>query len=127
MIPESHADIFDRLPVAHLATSDAAGRPQCTPVWIEREGSLLRLNTGRDRKKTRNMRANASVALSIPDPADPLRYVGVQGVVVEIDERTGDAHNRALHERYTGSADTPASDEVRVVVTIEMRRVWTMG
>jgi len=46
---------------AHLATLTKDGGPQVTPVWIDFDGSLIWINTAKDRIRTRTCGAiNAS-------------------------------------------------------------------
>ena len=80
-IPESHADILKKKAFANLATLNADGSPQVTPVWVDFDGKNVLINTARDRVKTRNLEREKRVALSIADPENPYRYVSFQGRV----------------------------------------------
>lgn len=86
VIPESHADILRKRSFAHVATANAAGVPQVTPVWVDYDGEYVLINTAKGRKKDRNLRANPHVAISVLDPDNPYRYLGLQGEVVEVTE-----------------------------------------
>lgn len=126
-IPESHADLLQKKAYAHVATVDADGTPQVTPVWVEYDGENLLINSVRGRKKDRNMRARPQVALSIQDPDNPYRYLGVQGEVAEITEEGAADHIHKLSRKY-GGRDYPLSPgEIRVIYKIRPKRVWTMG
>jgi PPOX class probable F420-dependent enzyme len=127
-IPESFKDLFQKKAFAHLATVMPDGRPQVTPVWFDVDGELIRVNSARGRVKDRNMRRNAKVALSILDPDNPYRYLGILGDVVEVTEQGADAHIDALARKYIGQ-DYPFRQpgEARVIYKIRPQRVSSMG
>ncbi len=127
-IPESHRDIFAKRSFAHVATVDADGMPQVTPVWIDYDGHYLLVNSQEGRKKDRNLRARGQVAMSILDPDDPYRYIGIQGKVVEITTDGAEAHIHQLSRKYNGyDYRNLRPGDVRVIYKIEPTRVWTMG
>ncbi len=129
IIPEQYLDLLtEKLTFAHLATVSEAGMPQVTPVWFEYDGHHIRINSSRGRRKDRNMRANPRVALSIQDPDNPYRYLGIQGQVVAITEEGAVEHIHRLARKYIGR-DYPwlQEGEVRVIYAIEPRRAWGQG
>lgn len=126
-IPDSHADILRKKSFAHVATVDADGMPQVTPVWVDYDGEYILINSAKGRKKDRNMRARGDVALSIQDPDNPYRYLGVQGKIEEITEEGAAAHIHKLSRKYGGRDYPLPPDEVRMIYKIRPTRVWTMG
>ncbi len=124
-----YRDIFDKKAFAHLATVGPGGAPQVTPVWVDFDGTHVRINTARGRVKDRNLQRNPRVSLSAQDPDNPYRYVQVQGRVVEMTEQGADAHIDALARKYLGQDRYPfrAPGEVRVLVKIRPERVQGMG
>lgn len=128
-IPETHRDLFETRAFAHVATVMPDGGPQVTPMWVDYDGTYVLVNSARGRQKDRNMRARPRVALSIQDPDNPYRYVAVRGPVVKITEEGADAHIDKLAKKYRGVKQYPnrRPGEVRVIYTIEPRRVATMG
>jgi PPOX class probable F420-dependent enzyme len=128
-IPAGYRDLFDKKGFAHLATVAADGTPQSTPVWVDFDGTHVRINTARGRIKDKNLQANPRVALSILDPDNPYRYIQVRGRVTEMTERGADAHIDALAKKYLGQDTYPhrRPGEVRVTVKIVPERVQTMG
>jgi PPOX class probable F420-dependent enzyme len=112
-----------------VATVNADGTPQVTPVWVDYDGTHVRFNTAKGRVKDRNLRRNPAVALTVVDPDNPYRYLQVKGRVAEITEAGADAHIDALAKKYTGQ-DRYAHrqpGEVRVIYKIAPERVQTMG
>ena len=129
-IPEAFNDLLTKKKAfANLATINADGTPQVTPVWFDWDGSRLRINTAKGRVKDKNLRRTPTVAVSIMDPDNPYRYVQVKGRVADVTESGADAHIDALAKKYTGQ-DRYANrkpGEVRVTFTITPDRVQTMG
>ena len=130
VIPEAFNDLLTKKKAfANLATVNADGTPQVTPVWFDWDGSRLRVNTAKGRVKDKNLRRTPAVALTIMDPDNPYRYIQVKGRVANVTESGADAHIDALSKKYTGqdryAKRTPG--EVRVIFTITPDRVQTMG
>jgi PPOX class probable F420-dependent enzyme len=130
-IPASHADLLQttKPAFAQLATVNADGTPQVTPVWVDYDGTHVLVNTARGRVKTRNLERNPRVALAISDPENPYRYVGIQGRVVEMTEKGGDAHIDKMAKKYLNKDSYPFRQpgEVRVIVKIAPDKVHTNG
>jgi len=128
-IPASHADLLTKPAFANLATLNPDGSPQVTPVWVDFDGSHVIVNTARGRVKAKNLAREPRVALSIADPENPYRYLGIQGRVVEMTEQGGDAHIDKMAKKYLGKDSYPfrKAGEVRIVVKIEPDRVHTNG
>lgn len=129
-IPEAYSDLVTtKKAFANLATLNADGTPQVTPVWFDWDGNRLRINTARGRLKDKNLRRTPAVALSIMDPDNPYRYVQVKGRIASVTESGADAHIDSLSKKYLGQDRYPyrKPGEVRVIFTITPDRVQTMG
>jgi PPOX class probable F420-dependent enzyme len=128
-IPASHADLLKKVAFANLATLNADGSPQVTPVWVDFDGTHVIVNTAKGRVKTKNLARNPRVALSIGDPENPYRYLGIQGRVTEMTETGGDAHIDKMAKKYLGKDTYPFRQpgEVRVIVKIAPDKVHTNG
>src|SRR5438552_10461857 len=92
-IPASHADLLQmqKPAFAQLATLNADGSPHVTPVWVDFDGTHVLVNTARGRVKHRNLERNPRVALSIAEPENPYRDLGIQGRVTEMTDAGADA------------------------------------
>jgi len=128
-IPDKYKDLFHKVALAHLATLMPDGRPQVTPVWVDLDGSHIRVNSAKGRVKDKNMRRNKRVALSIADPDNPCRYLAVQGEVVDVTEEGADDHINKLAKKYLGKDQYPFRQpgEVRVTYKIRPDRVTQSG
>ncbi len=128
-IPEAYLDILGKRAFAHLATLMPDGSPQVSPVWVDREGSQVIINSAKGRVKDRNIERDARVAVSITDPDNPYRSLMIRGRVVETRTEGADAHIDAMAKKYMDLAEYPyrAPGEVRVVYVIAPDRVSVMG
>jgi len=127
--PDQYKDLLKKKAFASLATINADGTPQVTPVWFDYDGAHVRFNTAKGRVKDKNLRRNPAVALAIQDPDGPYRYVQIKGWVAEVTEAGADAHIDALAKKYMGQDTYPnrRPGEVRVIFKIAPERVQTMG
>ena len=129
-IPQSHVPLLtEKKAFAHLATLMPDGSPQVTPVWVDFDGRHVLVNSARGRVKDKNMELNRDVALSVQDPENPYRYLGVRGKVVEITEQGADEHIDKLAKKYLGRDSYPGrrSGEVRRIYKIEPLTVHANG
>jgi PPOX class probable F420-dependent enzyme len=128
-IPEAFKDLLQKKAFAHIATVNADGTPQVTPVWVDYDGSHIRFNTAKGRVKDKNLRRSPVVAMAIMDPDNPYRYLQVKGRIVDVTEAGADAHIDALAKKYLGQDKYPGRKpgEVRVMYKISPERVQTMG
>ncbi len=122
-IPDNVREILDRNPIVHLATLNEDGSPQLTPIWLERDGDLLRFSTAQGRAKLRNLQRDPRLALSFVHPEDASDGYSIRGRAVTIEPRGWDLIDR-LARRYQGSNGFPRIEGmVRVDVDIEVDRV----
>jgi PPOX class probable F420-dependent enzyme len=104
-IPETHADLIDEAYCVALTTVMPNGQPQTTPVWCNREGDFVMINTMRGFRKEKNMRINPKVALLAYDPGNPLRNIEIRGTAVEMTENGAMKHLDELTQLYLKKAD----------------------
>ena len=129
-IPQTHTDLLTtKTAFASLATLNTDGSPQVTPVWVDFDGTHVIINTAKGRVKARNLEREPRVAVSISDPENPYRYLGIQGRVVGMTEAGGDAHIDKMAKKYLGKDTYPWRNpsEKRVIVTIKPEKVHVMG
>lgn len=130
-IPGSHRELLTGAIHGVLATMLPDGQPQCSVVWVDYDGTHVRLNTTLERQKGRNMRANPQVSLLVIDPRDGSRWIEVRGRVIELRRAGAEAHADTLTRRYTGKQHfygdiypvEQRQREARVIVLIEPLKV----
>ena len=129
ILPARYLDLFEKKAFASLATVMPDGQPQVTPVWVDFDGTHLRVNSAKGRQKDLNMRARPQVALALIDPDNAYRYLEVRGRVVEITEDGADAHIDKLAKKYLGVDSYPLRNakEQRVIYKIAPEHFSAMG
>ena len=70
-------------------------------------GRNVLVNTAKGRVKTKNLEREPRVALTIVDPENPYRHLGIQGRVAEITESGADAHIDKMAKKYLGKDTYP--------------------
>ena len=110
--PETKAFLF-------LATVNAKGQPQVSPVWFDTDDGHILINTNEGRLKDRNMKSQNDVAMVIQDPQDPYRYLGIRGRVVSFTREGADEHINMLSMRYYNKPWTYREGQKRIIFKIQ--------
>jgi PPOX class probable F420-dependent enzyme len=121
--------LIDSKAFAHVATLNKDGSLQVSPVWIERDGDTVIINSEQKRKKVRNLKRDGRVALSIQNPDNAYEYVEIRGKVKEITTEGGFEGIDRLGKKYMGVDKYPNNlpRDVRVVIKIEAEHIAGMG
>lgn len=64
---------------AHLATLLPDGSPHVTPMWIDRDGDTILLNTALGRVKQKNVARDPRVSIDIADSNNPYDRIIIHG------------------------------------------------
>lgn len=107
VLTESAKELLREPVLAHIATIDADGRPNISPVWVDVDGDDVLFNTAEGRVKTKNLRSNPNVAVSVVDPQDPQRVVALRGKVAEMTHDGADEHIDFLAKKYLDADSYP--------------------
>jgi PPOX class probable F420-dependent enzyme len=105
-----------------VATLMPDGAPQMTQTWVDADDrGRIRINSVAGFQKVRNVERDPRVALNIADPADPSRYFGVRGRVVDVTADGAVEHIEALAQKYLGGPYPwyGGRDQQRLVLTVE--------
>ena len=120
-IPEDFRDLVDDNTKAflYLATINADGSPQVTPVWFDTDGERILINTNEGRVKDRNMKSRPRVAMTIQDPQDRYRYLGIRGEVESYTHEGADAHINKLSLKYDDKPWIIKPEQKRIIFKIK--------
>jgi PPOX class probable F420-dependent enzyme len=129
-LPSAARALLDGSVTATLACLNANGTIHQSPVWVDTDDGYILLNTVRGRVKDRNLRARPRLSLMFTDPADPYRWMSIQGqvagVIDEDDPQDGHAATEsinAMSAKYLGedtySLRDPHTLEVRALFRIQ--------
>ena len=102
----------------YLATIMPDGSPQVTPVWFSTDGDEVLINTNEGRAKDRNMKARPRVAMTIQDPKNQDRYLGIRGEVIGFTNEGADEHINRLSLKYYERPWKPRAGQRRIIYRI---------
>ena len=115
--------MLEKQVLVHVGIVLPDGTPHVSAMWVGLDGEDIILNTAEGRTKANVLRLGSAVALSVLDPENPYRNLGLRGRVVEVisEERGAGAGINRLAKKYLGVEEYPyrAPGERRVQF-----RVW---
>jgi PPOX class probable F420-dependent enzyme len=136
-LSDHHLKLLDEGIPATMATTNATGTVQLSPVWLLHDGDRLIVNSVRGRLKDKNLRARPQVTICVVDPDNQYHYISVQGRVSEVidedDPERGHEATRVIDEMaklYMGVDEYPLrapSGEVRSLFFITPDRLSTFN
>jgi PPOX class probable F420-dependent enzyme len=124
-LSESAIKLIDGKNFANVAFVMENGRPHVSPVWVDREGDLVLVNTAEGRVKSRYLKEGSKVALSIFNQQNPYEKVVITGRVVE-STKTGAFENiDKMAKKYLGAEKYPyhKPGDQRILVRIEPEHI----
>ena len=112
----------------NIATIMSDGSPQVTPVWINRDGDSILVNTAEGRTKQRNLLRDPRVALTIYDQENPYSMAMIRGTVVEQTTEGADEHIDSLAQKYMGKDKYPwrSPTEKRLILRVMPEKIFIM-
>ena len=119
-LPEKICKLIDDKNLAHFATLKKDGSPHVAPVWIDRDGDIILINTTSSRLKYKNVQNDKRVSLSITDYKDPYTWASIIGEVVELSSVDAETHIDKMSQKYLGIPKFPwkNSTEPRKMIKI---------
>lgn len=104
------------------------GSPHCTVVWVDVDDDGISYNTAWPRAKPRHVANDPRVSITVVDPADPYRWISVDGTATLVEEGANEQIDR-LAKKYTGRDAYPwhKPDETRVSIRIAPTRIESRG
>lgn len=120
--PEKYLDLLkpETKAILFLATVNADGTPQLSPVWFDSDENHILINTNEGRHKDRNMKARPNqITMVIQDPNNPYRYLGIKGKVVSSTTENADEHINMLSLRYDNEVWKYRAEQKRIIFKIE--------
>ena len=128
-LPESARALLGDRAYGHLVTTNPSGTPQTSMLWVDVEGDEVLINTSEGRAKTRNMRRDPRVLLSVQARDEPQQYLLIHGRVTAITAEGADEHIDMLSARFLGLDSYPYRQpgEQRLIVRIAADRLAGLG
>ncbi len=122
MFGEEAVEIIEGRNFAYVATVMPDGSPHISPVWIDRDGDMLLINTVPGRVKQRNVSRDPRVAISMIQEKSPYRHLFIRGRVIEQTEEGALDHINRLARKYLGK-EYPWNDRNRIILRIKPESV----
>ena len=120
--------LIDGKNLVSVATLMPDGSPQVAPVWVEREGDIVVINTTTTRQRYRNLKRDPRVALCVFDMDNIYSNVMIRGRASEITMVGAEEDIDRLSTKYNGRKYPGHSpEEPRVIIRITPERVAEWG
>jgi PPOX class probable F420-dependent enzyme len=128
-LPSDLVELLEQPSPCFVATVMPDGGPQLTQTWVDTDGDHVLINTVNGFQKLQNLEHDPRIALNIADPANTSRYFNLSGRVVATTTEGGTEHIERLAQKYLGGPYPwyGGKDQVRVIVTIEVDKVRSVG
>ena len=95
--------LFQFRNLAFLTTLSKDGSPHVTPVWAEMVGDLILINTFETSAKSKHIKNDKRIALSVVEQNNPFNMVSIKGRVIEQTTEGADDHLKRLAEKIPGN------------------------
>ena len=127
-LPKDVRELLDSPNYVHLSTLRADGSPRNWVVWVGLEGDNILICSTDCSWKSKDMRRDPRVALSVVDLANPYRMAVIQGRVVEVRNDEGCRYMDPISFKYTGDPfPSRGPDRVCFVIEVAKARQTTLG
>ncbi|BAN03737.1 TIGR03618 family F420-dependent PPOX class oxidoreductase [Ilumatobacter coccineus] len=119
-LPEAYFDLLDAPVNGLLATVMSSGAPQVSPVWFLRDGDEILVSSVGGRLRERHVSANPSVAFTVVDPRNLMRYIEIRGTMTVTADPTASTRDAVCrkHGFEDGTAfDKPGTPRITLRLT----------
>ena len=121
-LSEKQIELLRRPNLAIVGTIRPDGTPQLTPTWVDTDGEHVLVNTAEGRWKTRNLRRDPRISVTVVDRDDPYDWVSVTGTA-ELTHEGAEEHIHRLSHKYRGKDYDSPKEPQRILVRITPDRV----
>ena len=121
-LSEKQIELLRRPNLAIVGTIRRDGTPQLTPTWVDTDGEHVLVNTAEGRWKTRNLRRDPRISVTVVDRDDPYDWVSVTGTA-ELTHEGAEEHIHRLSHKYRGKDYDKPKDPQRILVRITPERI----
>ena len=86
--------------LAFISTLSRDGSPHITPMWADMEGDVILINTFESSAKSKNIKKDPRIAISVVESNNPYNMVSIKGTVIDQTTEGADEHLKKLAKRY---------------------------
>lgn len=127
-LPDEVRALLEAPNYVHLSTLRRDGTPRNWVVWVGLEGDHVLICSTDLSWKSKDMRRDPRVGLSVVDLEDPYRMASLQGRVVEVRPDEGCRYMDPISFKYTNRPfPSRGSDRVCFLIAIETAQQTTLG
>lgn len=127
-LTDRHREFLARPLFGVATTLRLDGSPHCTVVWVDVDEQGPSFNTALGRTKTRNLERDTRAALTVVDPADPFRWIAIDGPVTLTTEGADEQMDRLAMKYFGKPKYRPLQEgEQRVTVRLRPERITAIG
>jgi PPOX class probable F420-dependent enzyme len=94
--------LFQGRNLAFISTLSKDGSPHITPMWADMEGDVILINTFESSAKSKNIKKDPRIAISVVESNNPYSMVSIKGTVIDQTTEGADDHLKKLAKRYLG-------------------------
>lgn len=129
---EKYRDILlEKKAFAQVGITRKNGKPHVSPLWFDMteddyQNGIININTAQGRVKANHIAKGDTIAISILDPDNPYRYLGLEGEVLDtITGPVAEDHIDGLMFKYQGKRPYAyrKEGEVRIKISIQIINV----
>jgi PPOX class probable F420-dependent enzyme len=126
-LSKTATDLIDGKNLGHIATVMSDGSPQVTPVWIDRDGDIILVNTAVGRVKQKNLERDKRAAIDIVDQKNPFKMTTIRGIITQVQEGA-EGHIDKLAKKYLDMDKYPwrQRGERRIILKLKPEKETTM-
>jgi PPOX class probable F420-dependent enzyme len=120
--------LFQGRNLAFVSTlSKKDGSPHITPMWADMEEDLILINTFESSAKSKNIKKDARIAISVVENNNPYNMISIKGRVIEHTTEGADEHLKKLAKRYLGIGKYYYREPNRKRVILKIKPEKVMG
>jgi PPOX class probable F420-dependent enzyme len=124
--------LIEKTSFAQVGIVRKNGTPHVTPLWFsvaesDLDAGIININTATGRVKANNMKTGDKIAISILDPENAYRYLGMEGTIqTRIMGGEAEGHIDELALKYLGKESYPYRNdtEKRIKFYVKIDKVF---
>ena len=119
--------LFQGRNLAFISTLSKDGSPHITPMWADIEGDVILINTFVSSAKSKNIKKDPRIAISVVESNNPYNMVSIKGRVIDQTTEGADEHLKKLAKRYLGIGKYYYREPNRKRVILKIKPEKVMG
>ena len=119
--------LFQGRNLAFISTLSKDGSPHITPMWADMEGDIILINTFESSAKSKNIKKDPRIAISVVESNNPYSTVSIKGTVIDQTTEGADDHLKKLAKRYLGIGKYYYREPNRRRVILKIKPEKAMG